>query len=102
MFINIKVNYVPLWSSSSVLQLVSEPVWSLVGFNRFCDLKRHREMCCEACCFQWRGFQLLEEPNPQLSLEPGTRHLKDHPGGVRNLVTRPKVSYKGMKITTRL
>jgi hypothetical protein len=29
----------PLWSPYSVLQLVSELVWSLVGFNRLCDLK---------------------------------------------------------------
>jgi hypothetical protein len=29
----------PLWSPSPVLQLVSEPVWSPVGFNRPCDLK---------------------------------------------------------------
>jgi hypothetical protein len=29
----------PLWSSSPVLQLVSEPVWSPVGFNRLCELK---------------------------------------------------------------
>jgi hypothetical protein len=29
----------PLWSPSPVLQLVSEPVWSLVDFNRLCDLK---------------------------------------------------------------
>jgi hypothetical protein len=28
----------PLWSPSPVLQLVSEPVWSLVGFNRLYDL----------------------------------------------------------------
>jgi hypothetical protein len=27
----------PIWSSSPVLQLISEPVWSLVGFNRLCD-----------------------------------------------------------------
>jgi hypothetical protein len=31
--------FTPLWSPSSVLQLVSEPVWSLVGFNRLCDLQ---------------------------------------------------------------
>jgi hypothetical protein len=29
----------PLWSSSPVLQLVSEPVWSPVGFNKLCELK---------------------------------------------------------------
>jgi hypothetical protein len=29
----------PLWSLSPVLQLVSEPIWSPVGFNRLCDLK---------------------------------------------------------------
>jgi hypothetical protein len=28
-----------LWSPSPVHQLVSEPVWLLVGFNRLCDLK---------------------------------------------------------------
>jgi hypothetical protein len=28
-----------LWSPSPILQLVSEPVWSPVGFNRLCDLK---------------------------------------------------------------
>jgi hypothetical protein len=28
-----------LWSSSPVLQFVSELVWSLVGFNRLCDPK---------------------------------------------------------------
>jgi hypothetical protein len=27
------------WSPSPVIQLVSEPVWSLVSFNRLCDLK---------------------------------------------------------------
>jgi hypothetical protein len=27
----------PLWSHSLVLQLVSELIWSLVGFNRLCD-----------------------------------------------------------------
>jgi hypothetical protein len=31
--------FTPLWSPSPVLQLVSEPVWSPVGFNMFCDLK---------------------------------------------------------------
>jgi hypothetical protein len=31
--------FTPLWSPSAVLQLVSEPVWSPVGFNRLCDLK---------------------------------------------------------------
>jgi hypothetical protein len=31
--------FTPLWSPSPVLQLVSEPVWSPVGFNRLCDLK---------------------------------------------------------------
>jgi hypothetical protein len=29
----------PLWTPSLVLQLVSEPVWSPVGFNRLCDTK---------------------------------------------------------------
>jgi hypothetical protein len=29
--------FIPLWSPSPVLQLVSEPVWSLVGSNRFYD-----------------------------------------------------------------
>jgi hypothetical protein len=29
----------PIWSPSPVLQLVSELVWSLVGFNRLCDPK---------------------------------------------------------------
>jgi hypothetical protein len=28
-----------LWSPSPVFQLVSEPVWSLIGFNRLCDSK---------------------------------------------------------------
>jgi hypothetical protein len=31
--------FTPLWSPSPVLQLVSEPVWSPVGFNMLCDLK---------------------------------------------------------------
>jgi hypothetical protein len=31
--------FTPLWSSAPTLQLVSEPVWSLVGFNRLFDLK---------------------------------------------------------------
>jgi hypothetical protein len=31
--------FTPLWPSSPVLQLVSEPVWSLVDFNRLCDPK---------------------------------------------------------------
>jgi hypothetical protein len=26
----------PIWSPSPFLQLVSEPVWSFVGFNRLC------------------------------------------------------------------
>jgi hypothetical protein len=34
--------------------------------------------------FQWRGFRLLEKPNSQLSLELGSRHLGDRPGGVRD------------------
>jgi hypothetical protein len=29
----------PLWSPSPVLQLISDLIWSLVGFNRLCDLK---------------------------------------------------------------
>jgi hypothetical protein len=29
----------PIWSPYSVLQLVSELVWSLIGFNRLCDPK---------------------------------------------------------------
>jgi hypothetical protein len=33
-------SYSPLlWSPSPVLQFVSEPVWSPVGFNMLCDLK---------------------------------------------------------------
>jgi hypothetical protein len=32
--------FTPLWSPSPVLQLVSEPIWSLVGFNMLCDLKK--------------------------------------------------------------
>jgi hypothetical protein len=28
-----------LWSPSPVIQLVLEPVWSLVGSNRLCELK---------------------------------------------------------------
>jgi hypothetical protein len=28
---------IAMWSPSLVLQLVSEPVWSLVGFNTLCD-----------------------------------------------------------------
>jgi hypothetical protein len=48
-------------------------------------------MCYEACRFQWRGFWLLEEPNSQLSFEPGLRYLGDHPGGVRDpRYTRPR------------
>jgi hypothetical protein len=31
--------FTPLWSPSPILQLVSKPVWSPVGFNRLCDLK---------------------------------------------------------------
>jgi hypothetical protein len=31
------LSFTPVWSPSLVIQLVSEPVWSLVGFNRFCD-----------------------------------------------------------------
>jgi hypothetical protein len=31
--------FIPLWSPSSVIQLVSEPVWSLVSVNRLCDPK---------------------------------------------------------------
>jgi hypothetical protein len=31
--------FTPLWSPSLVLQLVSELVWSYVGFNRLCDPK---------------------------------------------------------------
>jgi hypothetical protein len=31
--------FTPLWSHSPILQLVSEPVWSLVGSNMLCDLK---------------------------------------------------------------
>jgi hypothetical protein len=29
----------PVWSHSPIIQLISEPVWSLVGFNRLCNLK---------------------------------------------------------------
>jgi hypothetical protein len=29
----------PFWSPSMVLQLVSESVWSLVGYNSLCDPK---------------------------------------------------------------
>jgi hypothetical protein len=45
---------------------------------------RHGEMCCEVCRFQWLGFRLLEEPNPQLSPEPGPRHLRDRSGGIHD------------------
>jgi hypothetical protein len=31
--------FTPLWSPSPVLQLIAEPVWSPVDFNRLCDLK---------------------------------------------------------------
>jgi hypothetical protein len=33
------LSFTPLWSASLVLQLVSELVWSHVGFNRLCDPK---------------------------------------------------------------
>jgi hypothetical protein len=31
--------FTPLWPPSPVLQLVSESIWSPVGFNGLCDLK---------------------------------------------------------------
>jgi hypothetical protein len=61
---------------SSVIQLALELVWLPVGFNRLCDLKA-----------TWRkvlGFQLLEKPNSQLSLELGSCYLRDRSGGVRD------------------
>jgi hypothetical protein len=63
----------------------------LLVLTGFVTRRRHRERCCQACGLQWRGFQLLEEPNLQLSLEPGPRHLGDHLGGVRDPgYTRPR------------
>jgi hypothetical protein len=34
-----RIPVTPLWSPSPVIQLVSERVWSLVGFNKLCDQK---------------------------------------------------------------
>jgi hypothetical protein len=39
---------------------------------------------CQACCVQWRGFQLLEKPNLQLSFESGSCYLGDRVGGIRD------------------
>jgi hypothetical protein len=39
-------------------------------------------MCYQACGLQCREFWLLEEPNSQLSSEPGSFHLEDRIGGV--------------------
>jgi hypothetical protein len=33
------LTFFPLWLPSSVLQFVSELVWSPVGFNKLCDPK---------------------------------------------------------------
>jgi hypothetical protein len=83
--------FTPLWSPSSVLQLVSELVWSLVGFNMLCDSKATWRKVLLSFGLQWRGFRLLETPNSQLSLEPGLGHLGDRLGGVCDPgYTRPR------------
>jgi hypothetical protein len=65
----------------------------LLALTGFLTRRRDGERCCEAYRFQWRGFRLLEEPNLQLSLEPGSHHLGDHSGGVRDpRYTRPRDS----------
>jgi hypothetical protein len=64
-------NFIRLPFTPSVLQLVSEPVRSIVVLNRLCDRRRHGERCRKACGFQWRGFRLLKKPDSQLSFELG-------------------------------
>jgi hypothetical protein len=45
------LSFTLLWSHSPVLQLVSEPVWSLVGFNRLCDPKVARRKVLQSLLF---------------------------------------------------
>jgi hypothetical protein len=55
-----------------------------LALTGFVTRRQHGERCCQACGPQWRGFQLLEKPNSQLPLEPGSCHLGDRVGGVRD------------------
>jgi hypothetical protein len=73
----------PHCNHPSVLQLVSEPVRSLVVLNRLCDRRRHGERCRKACGFQWRGFRLLKKPDSQLSFELGSCYLGDSARSIR-------------------
>jgi hypothetical protein len=71
--------------------------------------RRHGERCCKACRFQWRGIQLLEKLNSQLSLEPGSCYLGDRPRGVRDptldnatqdVLQRYENNYKALNLIT--
>jgi hypothetical protein len=43
----------------------------LLALTCFVTRMRHGERCYEAYRFQWRGFRLLEEPNPHYLLSQG-------------------------------
>jgi hypothetical protein len=78
------LSFTPLWSFSLVFQLISEPVWSLAGFNRLCDPKATWRNVLLILWSTMARILVIEKTEPQLSSEPGPRHLGDHPGGVRD------------------
>jgi hypothetical protein len=49
----------PRWSPSPVLQLVSEPVWSLVGSNRLCDPKAIWRKVLLSLCFSMARISVI-------------------------------------------
>jgi hypothetical protein len=54
----------PFWSPSLVLQLVSEPVWSLVGFNRLCDPKATRRKVLLSLSFSMARISVIGRTKP--------------------------------------
>jgi hypothetical protein len=54
----------------------------LLALTDFVTRMRYGERCHKACDLQWQGFRLLKKLNSQLSLKPGSCHLRDRAGGV--------------------
>jgi hypothetical protein len=74
----------PIWSPSPVLQLVLEQVWSLVGFNSLCNPKATwRKVLSSLLCSMVR-ISVTVKSDPSLSFKPGSCHLGDRAGGVRD------------------
>jgi hypothetical protein len=84
-------NSPPLWLSSPVLQLVSEPVWSPVDFNMLCDPEATWRNVLLSLWSSMARISVTGKSNLQLSSETRSRHLGDRTRGVCDPgYTRPR------------